>query len=411
MPNEKVSQKPSITTPTSDDLVYLVNDPAGTPSSGQASLTNLTKAIPAVIGDSGAGGTKGLVPAPGAGDAAAGKFLKADGTFAVPPGTGGGLTADSVSAPVFAADAGASDTYVATLSPVPSGYTTGTHYRFKANTANTGACTINFNSLGAKTIKKAAGGITTDLADNDIRAGQWVDLIYDGTNMQMQSTLGNAGGGGISGLTTGTIPKATSSTAIGDSAISDSSPEIIISTRDLKVRQIYSQTPVTSLEFVLDRSNGLRLGSDNAGFGFADAYFDNIGRHSGFLKIVSTATGGAGTLVHVPRTYAQFTANQNDFDISDNYWMRWSSDASRDITGMRAINDPFSGRQANGETHLLTNNGSQNIVIKHESASSTAVNRFLCPGAADLTLGPNEQADIIYDGDAAVQRWRINKRP
>lgn len=92
----------------------------------------------------------------------------------------------------FGADAGASDTYVVTLTPAPAAYVTGEKYRFKANTANTGACTVNFNSLGAKTIKKAAGGITTDLADNDIRAGQWVDLVYDGTNMQMQSLLGNA---------------------------------------------------------------------------------------------------------------------------------------------------------------------------------------------------------------------------
>lgn len=106
--------------------------------------------------------------------------------------TGAALTADAVSAPVYAADAGASDAYAITLSPAPSSYTTGTHYRFKANTANTGACTLDVNSLGAKTIKKVAGGITTDLADNDIRAGQFVDVIYDGTNMQMQSTLGNA---------------------------------------------------------------------------------------------------------------------------------------------------------------------------------------------------------------------------
>lgn len=39
------------------------------------------------IGDSGAGGVKGLVPAPAAGDAAAGKFLKADGTWAVAGGS------------------------------------------------------------------------------------------------------------------------------------------------------------------------------------------------------------------------------------------------------------------------------------------------------------------------------------
>lgn len=39
--------------------------------------------IPAFTGDAGAGGTTGGVPAPAAGDAAAGKFLKADGTWAV----------------------------------------------------------------------------------------------------------------------------------------------------------------------------------------------------------------------------------------------------------------------------------------------------------------------------------------
>lgn len=44
-----------------------------------------------VVGDSGSGGTKGLVPAPASGDAAAGKFLKADGTWAAP--SAGGLIA------------------------------------------------------------------------------------------------------------------------------------------------------------------------------------------------------------------------------------------------------------------------------------------------------------------------------
>lgn len=111
----------------------------------------------------------------------------------------------------YAADAGSNDTYVITLSPCPSSYVTGGHYRFKANTANTGAATINICSLGAKTIVKVVGGITTTLADNDIRVGQFVDLVYDGTNMQMQSTLGNGPASGVTsvicgtGLTGGTI--------------------------------------------------------------------------------------------------------------------------------------------------------------------------------------------------------------
>jgi len=104
--------------------------------------------------------------------------------------------ADVLEAAFFAEDAGASDAYAITLAPAITAYVTGARYRFKAATANTGAATININALGAKTIKKAAGGITTDLATNDIRAGQWVDLVYDGTNMQMQSLLGNAGSGG-----------------------------------------------------------------------------------------------------------------------------------------------------------------------------------------------------------------------
>lgn len=104
--------------------------------------------------------------------------------------------ADVLEAAIFAADAGSTDAYAITLSPAITAYVTGAHYWFKANTANTGAATININSVGAKTIVKVAGGITTTLADNDIRSGQWVDLVYDGTNMQMQSLLGNAGGGG-----------------------------------------------------------------------------------------------------------------------------------------------------------------------------------------------------------------------
>lgn len=48
--------------------------------------TQATAELDAMVGDSGAGGTKGLAPAPAAGDAAAGKFLKSDGTWQVPSG-------------------------------------------------------------------------------------------------------------------------------------------------------------------------------------------------------------------------------------------------------------------------------------------------------------------------------------
>ena len=80
----------------------------------------------------------------------------------------------------YGVDAGANDTYVATIAPAPAAYITGALYVLKANTANTGAATVNFNGLGAKTIVKA---VNTTLANNDILAGMLCLLVYDGTNM------------------------------------------------------------------------------------------------------------------------------------------------------------------------------------------------------------------------------------
>ena len=57
--------------------------------------TQATALLNAFTGDSGSGGLKGLVPAPAAGDAAANKYLKANGTWATAGGgaTGGGTDA------------------------------------------------------------------------------------------------------------------------------------------------------------------------------------------------------------------------------------------------------------------------------------------------------------------------------
>lgn len=49
-----------------------------------------------MTGDTGSGGAPGVVPAPAAGDAAAGKFLKADGTWSDPTGGTGGHPDDEV---------------------------------------------------------------------------------------------------------------------------------------------------------------------------------------------------------------------------------------------------------------------------------------------------------------------------
>jgi len=85
--------------------------------------------VPPLRGDTGAGGAAGLAPAPAAGDAAAGKYLKADGTWAVPPG---GATGDSVSVNASAvADANFSDA----LPAAPAGADQGINVRWQKDSS------------------------------------------------------------------------------------------------------------------------------------------------------------------------------------------------------------------------------------------------------------------------------------
>ncbi len=135
-------------------------------------------------------------------------------------------TISNPGASAYCADAGSTDAYACSLTPTITAYTTGAHYFFKANTANTGAATLALNSIASPvTIKKPVGGVTTDLVDNDIRAGQIVEVVYDGTNFQMVSQLGNTPGG-ISGLATGCLSKAASATTLNDSTVCEDADSI-----------------------------------------------------------------------------------------------------------------------------------------------------------------------------------------
>ena len=75
------------------------------------------------------------------------------------------------------------NTITATLSSANFvAYDAGQTFSFKAANANTGAVTLNINSLGAKPVTKT-GAVA--LAANDILAGQTVTVVYDGTRFQL----------------------------------------------------------------------------------------------------------------------------------------------------------------------------------------------------------------------------------
>ncbi|OFX82276.1 MAG: hypothetical protein A2W99_09470 [Bacteroidetes bacterium GWF2_33_16] len=81
----------------------------------------------------------------------------------------------------YGVDLESSDAYVVTIQGV-SAYVAGMVIIFKANSANVNDCTVNVNSLGAKSLKAKHD---TDPISGYIEAGSIIMAVYDGTNFQM----------------------------------------------------------------------------------------------------------------------------------------------------------------------------------------------------------------------------------
>lgn len=94
---------------------------------------------------------------------------------------------------VVCADAGANDTYTCTATPTVASYTGLPLVRLTVNTANTGAATLNIDSVGAKSIVKLVGGVSVALQDNDLVPKGTYFLAYNATddNFKVLTNVGN----------------------------------------------------------------------------------------------------------------------------------------------------------------------------------------------------------------------------
>lgn len=89
---------------------------------------------------------------------------------------------------------GSGTTYTASMTPALTAYTAGMTLWLKPDVANTGATTLNLDSLGAKAVKDASG---TALSGGELAAGRMYPIWYDGTDFRIVTT-GGGGGGGMS---------------------------------------------------------------------------------------------------------------------------------------------------------------------------------------------------------------------
>ena len=90
------------------------------------------------------------------------------------------------------------------------------------------------------------------------------------------------------------------------------------------------------------------------------------------------------------------SSNQNNLIASDAV-VRLTPSAEIAITGILAGTD--------GQMKMVYNAGSFNVTLPHNSASSSAGNRFITYNSAGYVLPPNSGVTIVYDGTSAA--WRV----
>ncbi|NSZ64609.1 hypothetical protein G6L16_021460 [Agrobacterium tumefaciens] len=130
------------------------------------------------------------------------KELDADNTQPSPNGVQGGYSPSQV-APIIRSirgslkrfynqtnavytTTGSATAYVLTFEAAPAGYSKGIIYRFWAHATNTGAATLNINSLGSRAIVSGFDG--SPLIAGQIVSGHVAEVVFNGTAFELIST-------------------------------------------------------------------------------------------------------------------------------------------------------------------------------------------------------------------------------
>jgi hypothetical protein len=122
-------------------------------------------------------------------------------------------------------------------------------------------------------------------------------------------------------------------------------------------------------------------------------YDDGLGDYSntrptldpGQIKRVTTQQNQSLT-GEVP--YGELTADADDFILGDGVYHRFTTDASRTVTGFANVGSGIK---------VVYNAGSNDLVLADLDASSQSQNQIITPSGSNLTLEPNESAQIVYD--------------
>lgn len=265
-----------------------------------------------------------------------------------------------------------------------------------------------FQNVAANSVPARAANTSGDLSEVTLAASQLlgrgatgdIAAIALGTNLSMSGGTLNASGGG--GVTDAEYIVGAAHAGLSAERVLTNSAQISfdLSTPG-QVSADIDNVPLSRVEdipdwSILGNSSGTAAPPEPITSGGAGEVLYNDGNDVLFVAL------HANLLDYFALEPAQITATQNDYEpasFSLCTSLRLSSDASRTITSMAPRLD--------GMPLHIENIGSFDIVFQHNSGG-TVENRFLLPGGADFTLGPNCGATFIYDDNGDVtSRWRL----
>lgn len=203
------------------------------------------------------------------------------------------------------------DTITGSMTPALTAYAAGQMFYFVAAGANTGAVTLNINSLGAKAVTRDG---STALAAGDINSGEIVVVVYDGTRFQMVNAANSFGNTTINGTLTVTGTTTLSGLTASTALALDASKNVVSVTNTGSGNNVLATSPTlttpnlgTPSAVTLTNGTGLPLSTGvtgtlavaNGGTG-QTTYTDGqllIGNTTGNTLTKATLTAGTGISV------------------------------------------------------------------------------------------------------------------
>lgn len=192
-------------------------------------------------------------------------------------------------------------------------YAAGQTFRFIVGTTNTGAVTLNVNSVGAKAITKNG---TTALVAGDLLAGAAVEVIYDGTQFQLVGPP-NIPQGSISGLIQSTAGSSATMTFTAGQAVDSTNVDTLT---------LAAAISKTTSAWAVGSTNG---GLDTGAIANSTAYY--------FWLIKRVDTGVVDVLISLSATAPTMPANYTLKRLigwgRTNGSAQWISFTAREATG------------------------------------------------------------------------------